>query len=68
MVWSKTGGIGGSKGGGWSPGIDIRGRNFYGKPRLIVGCSVTDDDDDDDDDNRDDDDDDIFPGNREIRR
>jgi len=26
-------------------GIDRRGRRFYGRARLIMGCSVTDDHD-----------------------
>ena len=36
----------GSKDGRWSPGIDRRGRRFYGKPRVVVSFSATEDDDD----------------------
>jgi hypothetical protein len=32
--------------GGWSTRTGNRGRRFYGKPRLIMGCRADDDDDD----------------------
>jgi hypothetical protein len=33
----------GSNGGGWPPGIESRGKKFYGKPRPIVVCSTAED-------------------------
>jgi hypothetical protein len=44
MVWCKIRGSSQSKDGGWLPVIDTHGREFYGKPRLIMGCRATHED------------------------